>query len=104
MAAACASMRTTRRPRRKRQGRRPWRRVVASSPPGNGSGRVETVIILSFPGLVAQLVEQRTENPCVGGSIPPQATIFFCFDFESCFQNQDRRRIAVAATNSNPCS
>jgi len=21
------------------------------------------------------LVEQRTENPCVGGSIPPQATI-----------------------------
>ena len=25
-------------------------------------------------GLVAQLVEQRTENPCVGGSIPPQAT------------------------------
>ena len=27
-------------------------------------------------GLVAQLVEQRTENPCVGGSIPPQATRF----------------------------
>ena len=26
-------------------------------------------------GLVAQLVEQRTENPCVGGSIPPRATI-----------------------------
>tara|TARA_B100000683_G_C11985997_1_gene347647 strand:+ start:114 stop:281 length:168 start_codon:yes stop_codon:yes gene_type:complete len=25
-------------------------------------------------GLVAQLVEQRTENPCVGGSIPPEAT------------------------------
>lgn len=25
-------------------------------------------------GLVAQSVEQRTENPCVGGSIPPQAT------------------------------
>ena len=23
---------------------------------------------------VAQSVEQRTENPCVGGSIPPQAT------------------------------
>jgi hypothetical protein len=22
------------------------------------------------------LVEQRTENPCVGGSIPPRATIF----------------------------
>ena len=26
------------------------------------------------PGQVAQLVEQRTENPCVGGSIPPLAT------------------------------
>src|SRR5262245_47712859 len=25
-------------------------------------------------GQVAQLVEQRTENPCVGGSIPPLAT------------------------------
>ena len=27
-------------------------------------------------GFVAQLVEQRTENPCVGGSIPSKATIF----------------------------
>ena len=27
-------------------------------------------------GWVAQLVEQRTENPCVGGSIPPPATNF----------------------------
>jgi hypothetical protein len=26
-------------------------------------------------GWVAQSVEQRTENPCVGGSIPPPATI-----------------------------
>lgn len=25
-------------------------------------------------GLVAQLVEQGTENPCVGGSIPSQTT------------------------------
>ena len=25
-------------------------------------------------GAVAQLVEQRTENPCVGGSIPPRTT------------------------------
>ena len=25
-------------------------------------------------GTIAQLVEQRTENPCVGGSIPPLAT------------------------------
>ena len=28
----------------------------------------------SFGGEIAQLVEQRTENPCVGGSIPPLAT------------------------------
>ena len=28
-------------------------------------------------GQVAQSVEQRIENPCVGGSIPPQATIRF---------------------------
>ena len=28
-----------------------------------------------FEGQVAQLVEQRIENPCVGGSIPPLATI-----------------------------
>ena len=27
-------------------------------------------------GQIAQLVEQRTENPCVGGSIPPLATAF----------------------------
>ena len=25
-------------------------------------------------GQIAQLVEQRIENPCVGGSIPPLAT------------------------------
>ena len=25
-------------------------------------------------GIVAQLVEQRTENPCVDGSIPPDTT------------------------------
>ncbi len=29
-----------------------------------------------YNGLVAQSVEQWTENPCVGGSIPSQATIF----------------------------
>ena len=32
---------------------------------------------------VAQLVEQGTENPCVGGSIPPLGTthlIYFLFD------------------------
>ena len=30
--------------------------------------------ILRGSGPVAQSVEQRIENPCVGGSIPPQAT------------------------------
>ena len=29
---------------------------------------------LPSKGQIAQLVEQRTENPCVGGSIPPLAT------------------------------
>ncbi len=29
-------------------------------------------------GSIAQSVEQRTENPCVGGSIPSRATILFC--------------------------
>jgi hypothetical protein len=28
--------------------------------------------IITAPGLVAQSVEQRIENPCVGGSIPPR--------------------------------
>jgi hypothetical protein len=32
-------------------------------------------MVLQFAnGPVAQSVEQRIENPCVGGSIPPQAT------------------------------
>ncbi len=31
-------------------------------------------IVADFVGLVAQSVEQRIENPRVGGSIPPQAT------------------------------
>jgi hypothetical protein len=30
-----------------------------------------------FHGQVAQLVEQRIENPRVGGSIPPLATTIF---------------------------
>ena len=34
---------------------------------------------------VAQLVEQRTENPRVGGSIPPLGTTFFTFFFEGNF-------------------
>ena len=31
-------------------------------------------------GLVAQSVEQRIENPCVGGSIPPRATKNLFYD------------------------
>ncbi len=37
-------------------------------------GYSEEFVIITSLGLVAQLVEQRTENPCVGGSIPPRAT------------------------------
>ena len=38
-------------------------------------GRLKTVsFIIASLGLVAQSVEQRIENPCVGGSIPPRAT------------------------------
>jgi hypothetical protein len=33
-----------------------------------------------FIGAVAQSVEQRTENPCVGGSIPPHTTKALVFD------------------------
>jgi hypothetical protein len=33
-----------------------------------------TVGIMRIRGAVAQSVEQRTENPCVGGSIPPHTT------------------------------
>ena len=31
-------------------------------------------MIVLHVGIVAQLVEQRTENPCVDGSIPPDTT------------------------------
>jgi hypothetical protein len=31
-------------------------------------------VLAVFEGDVAQLVEQRTENPCVGGSIPSVTT------------------------------
>lgn len=35
---------------------------------------VASVLKSSEKGPVAQSVEQRIENPCVGGSIPSQAT------------------------------
>ena len=38
--------------------------------------KIKIWVIVTFSvGLVAQSVEQRIENPRVGGSIPPQATI-----------------------------
>jgi hypothetical protein len=37
--------------------------------------RGKKVLAGDYGGWVAQSVEQRTENPCVGGSIPPPATI-----------------------------
>ena len=37
---------------------------------------LQTLGITSI-GQIAQLVEQRTENPCVGGSIPPLATALY---------------------------
>ena len=42
--------------------------------------------ILRGSGPVAQSVEQRTENPCVGGSIPPQATSLQCLQHENVLQ------------------
>lgn len=38
----------------------------------------------NLKGQIAQSVEQRTENPRVGGSIPPLGTTFFTF-FEGNF-------------------
>ena len=41
---------------------------------------LQTALVIGFStlpllvGRVAQLVEQRTENPCVGGSTPPPTT------------------------------
>ena len=38
------------------------------------AGPRHSLRIIDSLGLVAQSVEQRIENPCVGGSIPPRAT------------------------------
>src|SRR5262245_53903531 len=38
-----------------------------------------------YGGWIAQSVEQRTENPCVGGSIPSPATTSFCGEIPICF-------------------
>ena len=47
--------------------------MVSSSKP-SFSGQNTVSFIIPTLGLVAQSVEQRIENPCVGGSIPPRAT------------------------------
>jgi hypothetical protein len=41
------------------------------------NAQISQVIRFQPDGRIAQLVEQRTENPCVGGSIPPPATTVF---------------------------
>ena len=44
-------------------------------------------------GRVAQLVEQRTENPCVGGSIPPPTTsVLLCLRSPNVFNDNTLRR------------
>jgi hypothetical protein len=51
-----------------------WREAAAITLGWTGTGN----FLYKRPSLgaqVAQLVEQRTENPCVGGSIPPLGTI-----------------------------
>ena len=74
--------------RRGRQSRACANRCKQAGAVGNaGSTRIADIIATSAEacedrsfgrcssnGQVAQLVEQRTENPCVGGSIPPLAT------------------------------
>ena len=47
---------------------------------------VAVKVVNVLDGQVAQSVEQRTENPCVGGSIPPQATILIIY-FQLFFQD-----------------
>ena len=47
---------------------------------GPDDGIVRDVASSSRSGQVAQLVEHRTENPGVGGSIPPLSTAAWCRD------------------------
>ncbi len=38
---------------------------------------IRSLVEKNYIGSVAQLVEQWTENPCVGGSIPSRATFIW---------------------------
>ncbi len=49
-----------------------------NKPLPNGGGAVD--ILGASGGRIAQSVEQRTENPCVPGSIPGPATTFRIFN------------------------
>ena len=57
-----------------------WSRGVVVNMPACHAGdrRFDPVGTAIYVGSVAQSVEQRTENPRVGGSIPSRATIFLC--------------------------
>src|ERR1019366_2346174 len=65
--------------------------------------------LLARLGLVAQSVEQRTENPCVGGSIPPRATKYmglqrcspFSFPRNSCAKESSLMSNSAEETNSS---
>jgi hypothetical protein len=52
--------------------------VLTPNPCGDDAGGQRWCYNLVH-GPVAQSVEQRIENPCVGGSIPPQATKIIYF-------------------------
>ena len=51
-------------------------------------------------GGVAQLVEHRTENPCVTGSIPVLATIFFALTAKKTRSRKASLHAATAALHS----
>ena len=56
---------------------------------GVANGPVRSLLTV-FYGMVAQLVEQRTENPCVGGSTPPRPTIMGIMESSVPYYNSGR--------------
>src|ERR1700677_1523508 len=48
--------------------------TVGCNEKNNGGLNSHNYVSFSWLGRIAQLVEQRTENPCVAGSIPAPAT------------------------------